>query len=74
MRFKWNNFVASVKLNLWLPDDADDDDADSLKHVRVLTIYAILLLYMMCYFSSGSLVWLCDDDEDHDDNSKWTYT
>jgi len=53
LRFKCNNFVALAKQNFTIPDDDDDDDADALKHVGVLTLYRILLMYILCVFRSG---------------------
>ena len=48
LRFKCNNFVALAKQNFTIPDDDDDDDA--LKHVGVLTIYRIFLMYCYAFF------------------------
>jgi len=41
----FNNFITSLSTRLRLPDD----DADALKHVGVLTIYEILLMYMCAF-------------------------
>jgi hypothetical protein len=49
--FNINNFLLTlVSTNLRLPED----DADALKHIRVLTIYKVLLyIYIYCIFWSG---------------------
>ena len=51
LRFKFNNFVALAKQNFTI--SSDEGDADALKYVGVLTIYRILLMYMLCVFRSG---------------------
>ena len=45
----FNNFVTLASRRLRLPED----DADALKHIGVLTIYKILLMYLLCICWSG---------------------
>ena len=46
---KFNNLVTLANTSLRL----SEDDADAMKHVAVLTIYKILLIYMLCFCWSG---------------------
>jgi hypothetical protein len=45
----FNNFVTLASTSLRPPEN----DADALKHVAVLTIHKILLIYMLCIGWSG---------------------